>query len=152
MKIILTLFLLNLNVSSSSVNDSLFISSDSLKKIAVLNAKKTFKNKKENAIVCIGSVVLTPVLGWVIPLYFQKKAPNDDKILIPKSIYSDIEEYKEAYKNEFLKIRKRRLWANYALTSVSLVFALIILYPILLIILFLALGKSLTEWFEGWFF
>lgn len=152
MKIILTLFLLNLNVSSSSVNDSLFISSDSLKKIAVLNAKKTFKNKKENTIVSIGSVVLTPVLGWVIPLYFQKKPPNNDKIIIPKSVYSDIKEYKEAYKSEFLKIRKRKLWTNYALTSISFVFVLLILYPILLIISILVLGKALTEWFEGWFF
>lgn len=152
MKIILALFLLNLNVSSSSVNDSLIISSDSLKKIAVLDAKKTFKNKKENAIVCIGSVILTPVLGWVIPLYFQEKAPNNSKITIPKSIYSDIKEYKEVYKDEFLKIRKRKLWVNYALTSVSFVFILIILYPILLIISLLVLGKALTEWFEGWFF
>lgn len=152
MNIILTLFLLNLNVSSSSVNDSLIISSDSLKKIAVLNAKKTFKNKKENTVVCIGSVILTPILGWVIPLYFQKKAPNDSKITIPKSTYSDIKEYKEAYRDEFLKIRKRKLWANYALTSISFVFTLIILYPILLIVSILVLGKALTEWFEGWFF
>jgi len=152
MKTILTLFLLNLNVSSSSVNDSLTISSDSLRKIAILDAKKTFNNKKENTIVCIGSIILTPILGWVIPIYFQKKAPNDNKIIIPKSTYSDIKEYKKAYKDEFLKIRKRKLWVNYALTSVSFIFVLVILYPILLIISLLVLGKALTEWFEGWFF
>lgn len=152
MKILLTLFLLNLNVSSSSVNDSLIISSDSLRKIAVLNVKKAFNNKKQNTIVCVGSIFLTPLLGWVIPLYFQKKVPTDNEIVIPKSIYSNSREYRENYKSEFLKIRKRRLWANYILTSVSFIFALVILYPILVIILLLALGKSITEWFEGWFY
>ena len=148
---------LNFNTQGASNNYILTdstktIKSDSIRKVAKIDAKKYFKNKKENTIVIVGTFICTPLLGWIIPLYFQKKGINNGKIPIPQSIYSKNESYIDAYREEFYKIRKRKLWLNYIFSSLAFFILSLILYSILVIFFLFAFLNIFSDWFENWFY
>jgi len=73
MKIALFIFLLMQNFNTYGAN-SIYVSSDSTKTvdkdfitiIAQKDAKKHFKNKRENRIVIAGAFIGTPILGWIM--------------------------------------------------------------------------------------
>jgi len=159
MKIALFIFLLMQNFNTYGAN-SIYVSSDSTKTvakdsitiIAQKDAKKHFKNKRENRIVIAGAFIGTPILGWIIPLYFQKKGINHNKIQIPKSIYSENQMYINAYREEFSKIRRKKLWITYCLSSLGFIMLMLILYAILLFYILWMLTKFFSDWFTGWFY
>jgi hypothetical protein len=136
-------------ILSDSTNS---IRRDSITKIARIDAKKHFINKRENRIVIAGAFIATPILGWIIPLYFQKKGINHNKIQIPKSIYSEDQLYINAYREEFFKIRKKKLWITYGLSSLGFIMLMLILYAILLSYALWMLIKFFSNWFTGWFY
>ena len=109
--------------------------------IAKQDAKKNFKNVGENAVIWIVNLWATPLLGWLAPLIITDNPLSKKKIKIPNNLYSGNIVYVKAYVKEYNRIRKAKLWTNFAISS-----AIYVVSVVAFIFILISAFKNFSLW------